>query len=434
MARSVVNLSIAVALLLAACAPEPDAGSSRDTALATEDRLLALEAAGNVLFARPAGWMRQDNSDGTVLLVPPGLSEGQRASVLILQGGELGGAEFRRWFEGAWLSLLQANEATVIAGGEVTTRRADDLDIASTSAVTESARFGRIYLVFFAAASSGRSEALIFTADPEDVYKRHLAAVSGLFASVRFADARPAATLAAENTRAPASTQATTAAPGALQVESMYVGFATDYVGVSPELATQRQHRFNFLVFYTNGLVYRGGAANFAFGPAALDLANDAVRRFNLGTYRIAGDQIQIAWSGEYTGATDVIQRQGDRLSIRGTAGTPWERLAKLDGLRTQGMYVPASGTVSPNWITFGADGTFKEQGVIARVHLSYFLERGLTAPEGGTGTYAFHDHTLTLRYNDGREITVLAYVLPGDDLRRPKRILLATYFYELAD
>jgi hypothetical protein len=215
-------------------------------------------------------------------------------------------------------------------------------------------------------------------------------------------------------------------------VESIYVGFATDYVGLNPTLATERSHRFNFLVFYTNGLVYKGGAANFMLGPSGLDFANDAVRQFNLGTYRVSGDQIEIAWSGAYAGKTDVIQREGDRLSIRGTAGTPWQRLSTVDGLRLQGTYVPATQTVAPKWITFGADGTFTEQGVVGHVHPLYFLERGLIEPSGGSGTYTFQDFTLTLRYGDGFVINTFSFLLPGDDIRRPSQIMLTTYFYDL--
>jgi hypothetical protein len=103
-----------------------------------------------------------------------------------------------------------------------------------------------------------------------------------------------------------------------------------------------------------------------------------------------------------------------------------------VDGLRLQGTYVPTTQTVAPKWITFGADGTFTEQGVVAHVHPLYFLERGLAEPLGGIGTYTFQDFTLTLRYGDGLVMNTLFFVLPGNDIRRPKQIMLTTYFYTM--
>lgn len=103
-----------------------------------------------------------------------------------------------------------------------------------------------------------------------------------------------------------------------------------------------------------------------------------------------------------------------------------------MDGLELEGTYISAgSMDYDPTWISFSADGTFREQGVVTMVCL-YFLERGLRAPTGGVGTYVLDDHTLTLRYSDGLTARITFYVLPDDDLRQPRKVVLNTYLLEL--
>src|SRR5256885_12182563 len=57
------------------------------------------------------------------------------------------------------------------------------------------------------------------------------------------------------------------------------------------------------------------------------------------------------------------MRRRGERLSS--AAGTRWQRLPKVSGLRLQGTYAIAARTAEPVWITFGSDTTFWDQGVI---------------------------------------------------------------------
>ena len=184
-----------------------------------------------------------------------------------------------------------------MSGGEVKARRGDGFEIVSTSAVIESAGAGRRYVTFFVAGPGTRSEAVLFAADREDLNDRYVGAARTLLDTVRFANLQSGGQPAAAS-GPPAAASGQPAPPavgqGQLRVESIYIGFATDYVGLNPTLATERQPRFNYLVFFTGGLLYRGGAANFMLGPAGLDFANEAVRQFNLGTYRVSGDQIEI--------------------------------------------------------------------------------------------------------------------------------------------
>ncbi len=377
------------------------------------------EQAGNVLFLRPAGWQRHDNPDGTVTLTPPGVSP-REVALTILQGGPLQG-DLRAWFDGAWQAILQANGMRVVDGGDVQTGQGDDFQVLSTRAVLQpTAGGGHTYAAFFAAAPGGRVEAMLFFAVNEGLYDAHIGAVTALWETARFANleggGQPVAATPPATPQAPSQ--------GDLQVDRIYVRFATN-IGPASE-----RYRFDFLVLYTNGLVYNGGAGRFTQGPHALELDNESVRQYNLGTYRITGNELHIAWSGAYAGQTAVYQIHQDGLD-EGTGPFAWRRLPSLDGLRLQGTYVPASPPVDPTRITFAPDGTFSEQGVIGYAGSLYFLEQGLTPPSGGSGTYTIQDWTLTLRYTDGSVVTMFCFVLPDDDPRQPRQLLINTYFFQ---
>jgi len=207
-----------------------------------------------------------------------------------------------------------------------------------------------------------------------------------------------------------------------LRVQEMYMRSSAN---AGP--ASKRQ-RFDFLVFYADGVAYRGDARFFTGGPAALQLDNESVRKDHLGTYKAVGDEIRISWPAN---KTEVIRRRGERLS--GAAGTRWQRLPKVNGLQLQGTYVIAARTAQPVWITFGTDGTFWDQGVIRHAANLQLLEGGVPAPQGGGGTYILDDYTLTLRYAGGPAARMFFCILPGEkNLARPKQLLVNTYLFEL--
>jgi hypothetical protein len=196
-----------------------------------------------------------------------------------------------------------------------------------------------------------------------------------------------------------------------LQVESMYCRF-TRQTGPIVE-----DFRFDFLVFYTNGLVYHGGAGSFTQGPNAIDLS--AAHPSKVGLYKNVGDSVHISW---YSGDAVVYPRERDRVG-------EWRRLPKVDGLRLQGAYVNRH-SATPVWIQLAPDGTFRDQGVLGLVS-TYFLEQGIIPPAGGVGTYTIKDYALTLRYADGLQASILLYVLPEDGLTSPRQLLLNTRFFE---
>ena len=197
-----------------------------------------------------------------------------------------------------------------------------------------------------------------------------------------------------------------------LRVQEMYVRSSAK----APP-ASDRQ-RFDFLVFYASGAAYRGDASL---------LTNESLRK-DLGTYKAVGDDIRIRWPGS---KTEVMRRRGERLS--GAAGTRWQRLPKVNGLRLHGTYAIAARTAEPVWINFGSDTTFWDQGVIRRAANLEVLERGVPAPQGGGGTYSLAEYTLTLSYAGGPAAKMFFCILPGErDLARPKRLVVSTYLFEL--
>lgn len=198
-----------------------------------------------------------------------------------------------------------------------------------------------------------------------------------------------------------------------LRVQEMYVRSSAK----APPASERR--RFDFLVFYADGVAYRGDASFFT---------NESRNKDRLGTYQAAGDDIRIRWPAN---ETEVLRRRGERLS--GAAGTRWQRLPKVNGLQLQGTYVIAAGTAEPVWIDFGTDGTFWDRGVIRHAANLQLLEGGVPAPQGGGGTYVLDDYTLTLRYAGGPAARMFFCILPGEkNLARPKQLLVSTYLFEL--
>jgi hypothetical protein len=199
--------------------------------------------------------------------------------------------------------------------------------------------------------------------------------------------------------------------PG-LRVQEMYVRS----IAKAPP-ASNRQ-RFDFLVFYSNGVAYRGDASRFT---------DESLPKDRLGTYQAIGDDIRISWPAN---KTEVMRRRGERLS--GAAGTRWQRLPKVSGLRLHGTYVIAAGAAEPVWINFESDTTFWDQGVIRHAANLQVLQ-GMPAPQGGGGTYFLDDYTLTLSYAGGPAARLFFCILPGGkDLARPKQLVVGTYLFEL--
>lgn len=276
------------------------------------------EQADNVWFVRPVGWQRQDNPDGTVVLVPPDVSR-REVALIINQGREREGKSLREWFDASWRALLYANTAMLVSGGDAQSKHRDGFETISTSAVLQSLTGGRTYTAFFVAGPGTRVEALAFMTTSEALYRKHIVAVNALVDSARFANlqlAGPPAAGSGPPTAPPGQAQ------GPLQIGSMYTSFARQeaYAGALGS------YRFNFLVLYANGRVYRGGAVPLVQGPPAIDL-NHPLMQYNLGTYKVIGDNVHITMPSS---KTQVYRRHADALGeADGTFA--WRLLPRVD-------------------------------------------------------------------------------------------------------
>src|SRR5438046_8274346 len=230
------------------------------------------------------------------------------------------------------------------------------------------------------------------TARPRNISSLRVAALAGLMLAV-------ASTGAAGD-------------PG-LRVQEMYVR------SIAKAPPAGKRQRFDFLVFYADGAAYRGDASFFA---------NESLGKDRLGTYQAVGDDIRISWPA---GKTEVMRRRGERLS--GAAGTRWQRLPKVSGLRLQGTYAIAARTAAPLSLEFGSDTTFWDQGVIRHAANLEVLERGGHEPPGAGGADRVDEYTLTLSYAGGPAARMFFCILPGEkDMARTKRLVISTSQYEL--
>ncbi len=198
------------------------------------------------------------------------------------------------------------------------------------------------------------------------------------------------------------------------QVQTMY--WSTQFRPASGRETTEH------LTFYTNGLVFRGWIEE---GPGDLDF-----REWNefVGTYKISGDRISIAWNSP--SRTQVFVREGDRLDEETSfAGKEWYlQLPSVDGLRLQGTYVRKIGIagVPEPWISFASDGTFHEEGVLdAVLTMAQLLGRRL--PQSGSGTYTINCYSIELQYGGGSTERVALYIRDAD-LKTPRQIFLNTF------
>jgi hypothetical protein len=149
------------------------------------------EQAGNLLFLRPPGWRRQDNPDGTVLLVPPDAAP-RDAGLLFYVGRERQAGETLQFlFDGAWQALLAANAARVVSGGGIRTGQTNGVELLFTTAQIQPWLGPRTHVAFCAAAPGTRIEAVLFTTTNRAMYERHIGAVNTLVETLRFANVQP---------------------------------------------------------------------------------------------------------------------------------------------------------------------------------------------------------------------------------------------------
>ncbi len=120
----------------------------------------------------------------------------------------------------------------------------------------------------------------------------------------------------------------------------------------------------------------------------------------NTGTYKVAGNKLNITWSDGKT-ATWSLEKEGGKYSIiDGGITTIQDPMPK--NYRIEGQY--AASVVLPNvaashTIVFKKDGTFSDSrlGTVTTPDVTGSSEKG------SAGTYDISGNTLTMKFNDGK-------------------------------
>ena len=139
-------------------------------------------------------------------------------------------------------------------------------------------------------------------------------------------------------------------------------------------------------------------------------------------TYAVRGREVRIRW---LSGSERVLRVEPDG-SLRTTDRLDYVRHDPLNGRRLEGRYeIPWKQPYVTVAIQFTRDGRFSEENLLDNIGWM-ILERlhdpaiqALFRATRGSGTYAFRENTLELRYSDGRVARIVAYVFP-QELRRP--------------
>lgn len=168
----------------------------------------------------------------------------------------------------------------------------------------------------------------------------------------------------------------------------------------------------SYLTFSPDGRVYEDDPDEGLAPPT--DWARTC-RTTRCGTYRVAGGEVAIRWS---SGAEQRYEMEaGGVLKPRGSARR-LRPLARLDGLRLEGVYVrhAAAGDVVVG-ITFSRGGEFREYNLLP--HTNWVMrgdpaQRQRVVVGEGWGRYTIRRNTLELRYSNGLVARLMIFVPPG--------------------
>jgi hypothetical protein len=388
------------------------------------------ERAGDVVYQAPPGWQRFEK-DGVIFYLPPDAGQDQGACfIAILPGTQLQG-DFRAWFDAA-VAIAQKG-STVVSGGEVATARASDgSDVISSAVVTKDASGQMAYRFYLAAHTGARVEMFIYAATSREAYERHQPQFRSFLDSVSFASIgaqvarQPMLGPRPASTALPDTASARTAPPpSALSLEGLYTGTTTS--NQFNMLTGYYDHRVyhSYYLFTADGHVYRG----LPRGGRASGFEVESARRDspeNVGSYRIAGDQIQFRWPGG--DQTQTFKRNANgTLQIGRTIYYHVEKAPA--GLRLSGTYSAVSfvntstgngartGTVSnvagERRITFYPDGRFSVQGVVGFAGSGPYAGAATRGETASSGTYRIYDYTLELDHADGRREQFTFFIHP---------------------
>jgi len=207
----------------------------------------------------------------------------------------------------------------------------------------------------------------------------------------------------------------------------------TSNTGTATTMQTQISDFMEVDVFYPDGSYRR----RLPVRGLASDQAWDRQQQKILwGTWQQQGNKI-IVTRGAYS-TTYTLDHGNTLISDR---GRPWVKITSQAGGRLEGIYARDDyrGSGAPR-LNLHADGTYQEQGNFLRMIGSAWhllvpdanamlgrwndaqFDRAMSA---SNGTYTFDNFTLTLRTNDGRTWQINAYVPPGENAAKPKRLVI---------
>jgi len=344
-----------------------------------------LEEAGNLRFARPTGWSRESR-DGSVWLMPPGLTPGRQCAVVVAPGEPLTGTA-RAWFDKTWVELAAGGN---IATGELEVTKGDRFDTYVRGGHME--RDGRTLVFAVVAFTPGtRIESLVFLADDRELFNAHMPAVDRLVASIGFKSLE----VATPGTEAPATSK--------LEGAWWRLEHAFD------PSTRSRDTQHYFLFFYEGGLACRAWNAEGLDGlePArAMALADEKWGEW--GRRSESDGAVTVRWvnGGE---ATFV---RGESGQLREGTSNPYVALPPVDGLALDGLYRYGDGTridgASQFEIRFTPEGRFEESSFCSCVHRD--------GPRAGRGRYRLANYTLHLEYESGERVRIGFFALGRAD------------------
>ncbi len=340
---------------------------------------------GNFQFDIPAGWAVRNTPPGPSL-VPTDLASGSAAFIGFVPSHSLSG-DFRTWFDARWMEWQQQFRVVDATAPDAGTT-AEGFDRLRLYARISSPTYGFCVFIYGAVHVGDRVESYFFISNADR--ESYLTDVESFESSLQFRKrALPA-----------------TGATGGL--DGLYIGYRTR--GATPFEATH----FEYLVFFPDGNAIRylpeEGLEHFDF-KAALK----ASRQY-CGRYRAQATDVAITWGDN---STERAVRSATELKIGGDSYFP---VSNANGLTLDGTYRREGQDLAARAFRFTSDGRFSEDSMLTLVaHTGADLA-------AGHGTYRIATNTLTLRYDDGRTVSLSFFIWPNDPGPRPAAIHVNTY------
>jgi hypothetical protein len=184
-------------------------------------------------------------------------------------------------------------------------------------------------------------------------------------------------------------------APGA--ADALYMGLRVNFEGGQYP---------DYYTFLADGRAFRGTPDEGLARPldwAAVCAVSEC------GTYTVHGSEI--VFRREPSGDTQTFIVDGEGVLRKPGQVQGYRRMHVPDGTRLSATWGSVAEGDTLVALTLGADGRFRERGVLA---WTAWDARGGPAPVSGAGTYTLTHGTLELRYDGGPTVRLLLAVPPG--------------------